>query len=272
MELTEKFEWEGRTIAWGRAGSGPPVVFCHGTPFSSRVWSEYADALSNEFTVYLWDMPGYGESSKRAEDAVDFDVEGKLLAALLEHWGLERPQVVAHDYGGAVSLRATLFERASYASLMLIDTVAIPPAGSPFFRFVLDNPTTLDQLPGYIHEAILRAYIQGATHHGLRETQLDQLVVPWLGEVGQPAFYRQIAQFDERFLAEIEKHLGELSVPVRVLWGACDVWIPPQTGRRLAELISGATYTEVPGSGHLMQYDAPIMLANQLRSWLSHQP
>lgn len=269
MELTEKFDCDGRTIAWARSGSGPPVVFCHGTPFSSRVWSGYADALTSEFTVYLWDMPGYGESSKRAADAVDFDAQGKVFAALLDAWGLDGPQVVAHDFGGAVSLRATLFEQVSYASLMLVDTVAIPPSGSPFFRFVQDNPTTLDRLPDYIHESILRSYIQGATHHGLRETQLDQLVTPWLGEVGQPAFYRQIAQYDERFLVEIEDNLGKLSTPVKVLWGADDAWIPPRTGRRLAGLIPDATYTEIADSGHLMQYDAPIALANHLRSWLT---
>jgi pimeloyl-ACP methyl ester carboxylesterase len=269
MELTDTFEWNGRTIAWGRGGSGPPVVFCHGTPFSSRVWSAYADALSNEFTSYLWDMPGYGESSKHPGDAVDFDAQGKVFAALLDHWGLDRPRVVAHDYGGAVSLRATLFEHASYASLMLVDTVAIPPSGSPFFRFVQDNPTTLDALPGYIHEAILRAYIQNASHRGLRRPQLDQLVAPWLGEVGHPAFYRQIAQFDERYLTEIEQNLGSLSLPVKVLWGTEDAWIPTRTGRRLADLIPDATYTEVPGSGHLMQYDAPIPLTNHLRAWLT---
>jgi pimeloyl-ACP methyl ester carboxylesterase len=269
MELTEKFDWDGRTIAWGRSGSGPPVVFCHGTPFSSRVWSGYADALTSEFTVYLWDMPGYGESSKRAVDAVDFDAQGKVFAALLGSWGLDRPHVVAHDFGGAISLRATLFEQMSYGSLMLVDTVAIPPSGSPFFRFVQDNPTTLDQLPGYIHESILRTYIQGATHHGLREAQLEELLTPWLGEAGQPAFYRQIAQYDERFLAEIEDNLGKLSAPVKVLWGADDAWIPPSTGRRLAGLIPEATYTEIADSGHLMQYDAPVPLANHLRNWLT---
>ena len=66
MDVNERFDWEGRSIAWGRAGSGPPVVFCHGTPFSSRVWSRYADALSADFTVHLWDMPGYGESDRKS--------------------------------------------------------------------------------------------------------------------------------------------------------------------------------------------------------------
>jgi pimeloyl-ACP methyl ester carboxylesterase len=34
------------------------VVFCHGTPFSSRVWRPYAEALADRFTVHLWDLPG----------------------------------------------------------------------------------------------------------------------------------------------------------------------------------------------------------------------
>ncbi|GAA1561117.1 alpha/beta hydrolase [Kribbella hippodromi] len=264
MELTQRYENHGRTIAWDRRGQGPAVVFCHGTPFSSRVWSAYADALSNDFTVYLWDMPGYGESSKRVDDPVDFDAQGKVLAELLAYWELDHPRVIAHDYGGAVSLRATLFEGATYHSLRLVDTVAIPPAGSPFFRFVQDHPTTLDELPEYIHDAVLRAYIQNASHHGLRTDQLDELVAPWLGAEGQPAFYRQIAQFDERYLREIEANLHRLTIPVTVLWGAEDRWIPTATGRKLAGLIPSAKFIEIPGSGHLMQYDAPVQLNQRL--------
>jgi pimeloyl-ACP methyl ester carboxylesterase len=271
MELTEQFEWDGRTITCGRAGTGPAVVFCHGTPFSSRVWSAYADALSRHFTVHLWDMPGYGQSSKNADHPVDFDAQGKAFAALLEHWRLDRPHVVAHDFGGAVSLRATLFEGAAYASLMLVDVVAIPPSGSPFFRFVRDHPTTLDELPAYIHDAILRVYVRNASHRGLDEEDLAALVAPWTGDAGQPAFYRQIAQYDERFLVANEQHLGELTIPVHVVWGDEDAWIPLQTGRRIAGLIPGAEFTAVPRAGHLIQFDAPVALSNLVQSWLTRQ-
>ncbi|WP_410620153.1 alpha/beta fold hydrolase [Amycolatopsis sp. cmx-8-4] len=109
----ENFDWQGRRIAWERAGSGPAVVFCHGTPWSSWLWRPFAEALSGDFTVYLWDMPGYGRSSKDPSHAVDFGVQTEAFAALLTHWGLERPHVVAHDYGGAVSLRAHLFHGVS---------------------------------------------------------------------------------------------------------------------------------------------------------------
>jgi pimeloyl-ACP methyl ester carboxylesterase len=266
--LTEQLEWEGRTIACGRAGTGPDVVFCHGTPWSSRTWSAYADALAAEFTVHLWDMPGYGASSKHPDHPVDFGAQGRALAAVLDHFGLERPHVVAHDFGGATALRATLAEGATYASLLLVDVVAIPPSGSPFFRFVQEHAEVLPGLPAYVHEAVVRAYVGGASHRGLHADDLDELVAPWLGDEGRPAFYRQIAQYDESYLEDHERRLGELTCPTRVVWGAEDAWIPPQTGRRLAALLD-TEYVELPGAGHLVQYDAPVALTAEIRRWLA---
>ena len=91
---------------------------------------------------------------------------------------------------------------------------------------------------------------------------------PWTGPEGQPAFYRQIADYDLELLHENERQLPELDLPVRVLWGTEDAWIPLETGRRFAGLVPGAVLTEVPEAGHLMQYDAPVALATALRAWL----
>jgi pimeloyl-ACP methyl ester carboxylesterase len=268
VELSETFEWEGRRIAWARTGTGQPVVFCHGTPWSARVWAPYAEALADRFTVHLWDLPGYGRSSKDPGQPVHAGVHAQALRALLDHWGLDRPHVVAHDLGGLVALRAHLVQGAAYASLFLVDVVAIPPSGSAFFRFVQDNPGLLGQLPAYIHVAIVRAYIENASHRGLPPGDLDALVEPWTGAVGQPAFYRQIEDYDLDLLEENERALPGLELPVRILWGAEDTWIPLETGRRLAALIPGSTLAEVPDAGHLVQYDAPVALATALRSWL----
>jgi pimeloyl-ACP methyl ester carboxylesterase len=269
--LEEAFAWRGRRVAWTRMGSGPAVVLCHGTPFSSRIWRPFAEALSADHAVYLWDMPGYGASSKDPEHRVDLGVQGELLCDLIAEWGLDRPHVVAHDLGGAVSLRAHLLHGAAYRSLMLVDVVAIPPTGSLFFRFVQEHPGVMADLPAYVHRAILGEYIQGASHRGLRADDLDELVSPWTTAEGQPAFYRQIEQTDERFLEEIEARLGEIDIPVRIVWGADDAWIAPETGRRLCDLIAPATLKLVEGAGHLVHYDAPVALADELRSWLASQ-
>jgi pimeloyl-ACP methyl ester carboxylesterase len=271
-ELSETFIWRDRTVRWAREGSGPPVVFCHGTPWSSQLWAPFAAALRSEFTTYLWDMPGYGDSSKNPIHDVALDVQGELLADLLTHWQLGRPHVVAHDYGGAVALRAHLLHDATYASLTLVDVVALRPWGSPFFRLVRDNADVFMALPPSIHEGALRAYISGASHRTLTSEQYDLLARPWLDEVGQAAFYRQIAQADEAYTDEIEPRYGSLDVPTLVVWGRDDIWIPVDRAHRLVEAIPGAELEIIDEAGHLVQLDQPARLATTMHRWLTSQP
>ncbi|TFV61810.1 UNVERIFIED_ORG: alpha/beta fold hydrolase [Bacillus sp. AZ43] len=267
--LSQEFRWRGRSVRWERMGAGRDVVFCHGTPWSAELWRPHAEALARWFTVHLWDMPGYGSSSKDPDHRVSLDVQGELFADLLDHWGLDAPHVVAHDFGGAVSLRAALLHGRRYASLALVDVVALAPWGSDFFRLVRDHADVFSALPGPVHEGALRAYVSGASHAGLDGRALDSLVAPWLGADGQAAFYRQIAQADEAYTDEIEPRYGELDLPVLVVWGSEDTWLPLDRARRLQEAIPGAELAVIDGAGHLVQLDRPAALATTLTSWLS---
>ncbi len=268
MQLGQTFEWRGRQVRWDSWGDGAPVAFCHGTPWSSVLWRPFAEALSNQFGVYLWDMPGYGQSSMAAEHRVSLDVQGELLADLIDHWGLDRPHVVAHDYGGAVALRAHLLHGARYRSLALVDVVALAPWGSAFFRLVRENAEVFAALPPAVHEGAVRAYVQGASHRGLDERQTQMLVQPWLGPVGQAAFYRQIAQADQSYTDQVQPLYGSLELPVLVVWGAEDAWIPVDRAHALVNAIPHARLQLVRDAGHLIQLDAPEVLATALERWL----
>lgn len=268
-QLTQEFAWRGRTVRWDRIGAGPALVFLHGTPWSSVLWRPIALALARRFTVYLWDMPGYGSSSKDPSHAVDLGVQGELFAALLEYWELDQAHIVAHDFGGAVALRARLLHGATFASLCLIDVVALAPWGSPFFKLVQNHAQVFEQLPSAVHRGAVESYISGASYKDLRASELQMLVEPWLDEEGQPAFYRQIAQADERFTTEIETWLGSITEPVKIVWGTEDAWIPADRAHRLNDLIPHASVALIPEAGHLIQLDAPAALSVELTNWLA---
>jgi pimeloyl-ACP methyl ester carboxylesterase len=255
--LTKTFGFEKQRVAYDVLGDGPPVVLVHGTPFCSFVWRRIAREVARRHLVFVYDLLGYGQSDKRQGQDVSLGVQNGVLAALLRHWGLERPKIIAHDFGGATALRAHLLDGCDYEKLLLIDPVAVRPWGSPFVQHVRQHEAAFAGVPDYIQRAILAAYIQGAAFRPLPQEVLETYAAPWLGPLGQPAFYRQIAQMDQRFTDEVQDSYGRLRCPVRLIWGLEDRWIPVERGRELARLLPSCALIELPDCGHLMQEDAP---------------
>ncbi|MFC8248030.1 alpha/beta fold hydrolase [Streptomyces chartreusis] len=268
--LTRTFSSTSGDVRWDRLGppGGPPVVLLHGTPFSSYVWRAVARSLAREYDVHVWDMPGYGSSEKAEGQDVSLAAQGRVLGELLAHWELTEPLVVAHDFGGAVALRAHLLHGARYRALALVDPVALAPWGSPFFRLVGAHADVFERLPPALHGALVREYVASASSPGLRPDVLDRLVEPWLDDTGQAAFYRQIAQADQRYTDEIQGRYGGIGIPTLVCWGEGDTWIPIAKGRELAALVPGARLEPIAGAGHLVQEDAPAQLTAALLAFL----
>ncbi|WP_299962099.1 alpha/beta fold hydrolase [uncultured Roseobacter sp.] len=268
-QVDERFGTSAGPVAAGRAGQGPALVLAHGWPWSSYSWHRVIPALAARFTVHWYDMPGYGQSEMRADQRTSLDVQGAVFAEMLRHWGLTRPTVIAHDFGGATTLRAHLLEGCDFERYVLMNVVAMRPWGSDFFDHVGRHGAAFDGLPPHIHAAIVRAYIGGALVQPLEGEDVDALVAPWLTEAGAGSFYRQFAQADERYTAEVEPMFGQIRCPAQVLWGAEDPWIPLARGRALAGLIGQDRFVTLPGLGHLPQLEAPEVVLEALWAFLS---
>jgi pimeloyl-ACP methyl ester carboxylesterase len=268
--LRERFATDAGEIAWDRLGDeGPAVVMVHGTPWSSWTWRRVAPRLAERFTVYVFDLLGFGASDQRRGQDVSLAAHGARLAALLEFWGLDRPAVIAHDIGGATALRAHLLHHRRVAALALVDVVALAPWGTPFYRLVRDHHAVFEQLPATIHEGVLRAYVGTAQPRPLDRDVEDSLIAPWLGPSGQPAFYRQIAHGDQRHTDDIAPLLDKITAPTLIVWGEADPWLPAADGAELAERIPGAQLALLPTAGHLVQEDEPDELTRLLAEHLA---
>ena len=214
-------------------------------------------------------MPGYGQSDKAAERRTSIDVQGQVFAEMLAHWGLERPAVVAHDMGGATTLRAHLLHGCDFDRYVLMNVVAMRPWGSAFFDHVGRHVDAFLGLPPHIHKAVAEAYIKGALVNDIDPGDFEQLAAPWLTEEGRKSFYRQFAQADERYTAEVEPMFGSVRCRVKIIWGEDDPWIPLARGKALHALIPQASFETLPGVGHLPQLEAPERVLDRLGAFLS---
>lgn len=269
LNLGQEYKFSEGLVRYDIIGDGPPLVLVHGTPWSSFTWYKLAPGLAQRYRVHYYDLIGYGQSEKRHSQNVSLGVQNRLLTELLDHWNLHKPRVVAHDFGGATTLRTHLLDNRDFGKMVLINVVAMSPWGSPFFAHVQQHESAFSGVPAYIHKAIVEAYIQGALYNELAPEEFDALVRPWLGDDGQPAFYRQMAQASQRYTDEVERSYAHIRCPVLIVWGEKDEWIPIATGQRLHKAIPHSQFCPVANAGHLSQLDAAEFVASQVLEFLA---
>jgi pimeloyl-ACP methyl ester carboxylesterase len=263
------YESAGGAVAYEVLGDGPPVVLLHGTPSWSYLWRNVARELAQRFTVYVCDLLGYGNSEKREGQDVSIAAQTRMLVELLELWELDEPFIAGHDIGGAITLRLMLLEERRFRRVALCDAVAIAPWITPFSRHVQRHLEAFQTVPEHIHRQMIAAHLRTAIARDISDAELEPYLRPWLGPVGQAAYYRQVAQFDERYTREIEPRYGEIRTPTLVLWGEQDAWLAPELGRRLADAVPGARYVWVADGGHFLPEDQPGPVAQALASFFS---
>ena len=269
-KLSETYVFNGRAVRYGVRGDGPPVVVVHGTPWSSFNLRYLIKALSEDFTVYYYDLIGYGQSDKSPGD-VSLGIQNQVLDHLLDHWQIENPAVIGHDFGGATVLRTHLISGRDFDKIVLIDPVAVSPWGSPFFQHVKVHEAAFAGVPDYIHEAIVRAYVKTAAFNPIDNATLDAIVLPWIAPDAKAAFYRQIAQANSSYTDEIQPLYARISKPVLILWGREDTWIPLERGEALHDMIPGSLLHVIQEAGHLVIEEKPDQLVKKIIPFLTNE-
>ena len=262
LDLDHRYDFDGHQIAWGRLGTGPALVLVHGFPWSAQIWRNIAPSLAERRTVYVYDMLGSGQSDKSKD--LRPEIQDALLSTLLDAWGLDKPEIVGHDFGGLATLRAHFIRGRDYAKMTLFNAVGVLPSGSPFFSHVRKHEPAFRDLPAYAHDALLRVYMQASADKELRPDALEMFMAPWIGEIGQPSFYQSAAQSNLDAIEELQPRLQAPGFPVDIIWGCKDTFIPVSQGRELAARLGARSFKEVPDAAHLVQEDSPAALVGHL--------
>jgi pimeloyl-ACP methyl ester carboxylesterase len=256
-------------ISFDVFGQGPPVVLVHGTPSWSYLWRNIVPALADRFTVYAFDLLGYGDSEAEKGQDVSVAAQSRLLTELLERWQLEAPAIAGHDIGGAIVLRSHLLDEMPFSRIALIDAVVLRPWITPTTRHMQAHLDAYRTMPTHIYERIAAAHIGTAVHRPMDEATFEQYFARWRGKGGQEAYLQKVAQFDEGYTAEFEHLLGSMRTPVRIIWGERDAWLVPAFARRLRDLLPDSDLKLIPEAGHFVMEDAPEEVARELRGFFA---
>ncbi|CAN5687090.1 alpha/beta hydrolase [soil metagenome] len=264
FHLSQRADLGKGRVAFDTFGAGPPVVLVHGTPTRSYLWRRVAPVLREHFTVYVYDLLGYGESVPHVAGDVSLPTQSAALAELLDHWGIVGAGAAGHDIGAAVVLGAHLLQSKPFARVGLLDGVVLRPWITPTTRHMQAHLETYRSMPGHMYREIVRTHLRSATESAMDPRAFEVFMEQWTSAEGQAAYLQKVALFDEGHTEEIEARLAELRVPVLILWGEKDRWLSPELAARLGEEIPGSRVTTVRNAGHFVMEDAPHEVARAL--------
>ena len=102
---------------------------------------------------------------------------------------------------------------------------------------------------------------------------LRAYLAPHTARIGRTSFFEHpVRHYGARYSQEIAGRLGELTMPVRILWGAEDQWQPVHYAERLRDDILGAELVVLPDAGHFLMEDAPDRVTREIRDILAATP
>lgn len=119
---------DGLRIAVRTTGpaDAPPLLLLHGFPQTGALWRRVAERLPG-FRCVMPDLPGYGHSTKPADQPQHAQASKRAMAAalhgLMRQLGHERYRLCGHDRGGRVAHRLALDFPEAVHRLSVIDIV-----------------------------------------------------------------------------------------------------------------------------------------------------
>lgn len=255
-----------------RAGQGPPIVLMHGFPDNLHLYDRLVPHLAHR-PVVRFDFLGWGRSDKPAGYPYTADNQTGDLAAVVDHLGLERVVLVAHDASGPPAIDWALLHPHRVSALVLLNTYYHAMRG-------LRRPPAIALYSTPLVGAIARAVVR-------RRPELDRRLYYW--QVGGfirdaeqraslvPAFYQQYETSKPAFWRLNQDLLGTVwsrrrrladlhrfDRPVSVIFGARDRYLRPAVAGRLVSAFPAADLHLIANAGHYVQVDEPAAVASRL--------
>lgn len=262
----------------GRA-DGPPLVLVHGFAANLDTWEPWVARLGDTYRVVSLDLPAHGLTVTPPGYMMSTAGQVEVIDQLTRKLGLTPFVLAGNSMGGGASWNYALSHPDRLRGLILVASVgprppevegAPPREGPPAVFRVMANPVgraalrSLNPRP-LAEPGLKRAYIdESLVTPALVDRYVDLALAPGRREM-------ILAGRQGRPSASPDAVKG-VSTPTLVMHGEKDVVVPPEVGRRLAELIPGARLVIYPEAGHVPMEQIPDRSAADVRAFIESLP
>jgi pimeloyl-ACP methyl ester carboxylesterase len=99
----EYAEVNGINLYYEIHGAGRPIILLHGGLMSGEMFGPVLPALADRHQVIVVDLQGHGRTAD-IDRPIDIRIMADDIAALIDHLGLDKPDIVGYSLGGGVAM------------------------------------------------------------------------------------------------------------------------------------------------------------------------
>jgi pimeloyl-ACP methyl ester carboxylesterase len=242
--LRKTIQVDGLDVLYYTAGRGEPLVVIHGGGGDARTWWRNIDELSEKYTVYAPDLPGYG-GSQPLQGNYYIPELAEFIAKFAASLGLERFNLVGHSLGGGIALNFALKWPDKIKKLVLVSSLCLGREIAFWVR-LFSLPAIIISF-GAVIMGILKS-IKWIIQH-LNPAGLIMPLSPAAMTVGT-----SITTFRQQTLV-LENRLHEVKIPTLLVWGGRDPIVPVNQAYRAAKVIPDCRIEVFQNRGHNVHRD-----------------
>ncbi len=257
-------EVDGVRLHYVKQGSGSPLVLIHGLAGNLRNFTgTIAADLARTHTVIAIDRPGSGYSDPLPDGKASVQAQADFIHRALEQIGIERPTLVGHSLGGAVSLAYALDYPADIRALVLLAPATVPfSPRPPVDKFDVGSPFMQKLLA---HTLAVPASMRSGPET-VRAIFAPDPVPSDFAFAGGAALSRRPAQVAANFrdfsqlgagLETMRERYASLSLPIHIIFGEQDNVLDPSAHIAPFVGMDNVTVSRIDGTGHMLPYSQP---------------
>lgn len=257
-------------------GSGPPIVFVHGTPSWSFEWRALIRGLASDYRCLAPDHLGFGLSDRPREFPYTPEAHAENFQRFIAQVAPGPFTLVVHDFGGPIALPFCLRQPQQVTRLVILNSwmwsLADDPALARQARFAGSAIGRLLYRYANLSLRVLMPYAYGDRRRltpTIHRQYLDRFPDTWSrGGVLWPlaaALLGSSAHYDRLW----QQRAALADRPALIVWGPKDRAFPPSFLARWREALPRARVIEIPTAGHWPQEEAPDAVLNALQSFLA---
>lgn len=240
-------------LKYSEVGSGIPIVLVHGFPLDRTTWNDVAALMAPGIRMIMPDLRGYGQSPV-TDGVYSMGLLAHDLVGLLDHLNLGKIVLAGHSMGGYVSLAfaQTFHERLAGLALVTTQATADPPERRDGRLKLADEVEQRGSIA--VVEASLSRYSPNA--------DVLERTKPIMLQADPRAVAGSLRGMAER--ADMSGFLSEVNVPALVIGGEADELIPAEKSKAMIASLPNGRLVIVPGGGHMVMWEAPQIVAQEL--------